>query len=314
MKTRTIFALTIAMANSTFAQQVLCCAGTVRYPSGAPAAGVQVEYYPGHHPGAGSYAEVKTDANGRYDIIGQKGRPDFWGGITETNCIMARDVKRNLAAIQEFHVATTNVDLILQPAITFSGSVKDLAGAPIAGARLGLGFQASGQGNLLEAQPIKVNDLGQFSIPALPQGRTYSVWGITAKGYGSGYAWLEANDTRTNHYEFPTFVLLHADRKIAGRVLNDAGKPLAGARVYFMGNEQPPGFLFTNTATELNFTNTDSDGKFCFDTVCEAPLRVNAVYNDPHDRSIIMTLKDGVGMPAHAGDTNIIIRLQSPNK
>jgi 5-hydroxyisourate hydrolase-like protein (transthyretin family) len=136
MKTRIIFALTIAIANSTFAQQVLYCSGTVRYPSGAPAPGVRVEYYPGHHDGAGHYAEVRTDAKGRYEIIGQKDMAKYNGEIIETDSIMARDVEKNLAAVQEFHMMTTNVDLVLQPAITVSGSVKDPEGAPIIGAEL----------------------------------------------------------------------------------------------------------------------------------------------------------------------------------
>jgi 5-hydroxyisourate hydrolase-like protein (transthyretin family) len=62
----------------------------------------------------------------------------------------------------------------------------------------------------------------------------------------------------------------------------------------------------------LNSTNTDSDGRFCFDTVCEAPLQVNAYYNDPLDRSIIMTLKDTLRMPAQPGDTNIALKLHDP--
>jgi len=136
MKTRIIFALTIAIANSTFAQQVLYCSGTVRYPSGAPAPGVRVEYYPGHHDGAGPYAEVRTDAKGRYEIIGPKDTVVYMGDNIETNSIMARDVEKNLAAVQEFHMMTTNVDLVLQPAITVSGSVKDPEGAPIIGAEL----------------------------------------------------------------------------------------------------------------------------------------------------------------------------------
>src|SRR5476651_2267921 len=104
MKAHIIFALTIAITSSTFAQQVLYCSGTVRYASGAPAPGVLVEYYPGHHQGAGSYAEARTDANGRYEIIGQKDMAIYEGIIIEINSILARDVEKNLAAVQEFHM------------------------------------------------------------------------------------------------------------------------------------------------------------------------------------------------------------------
>src|ERR1043166_10104867 len=107
MKPSIIFALTIVIAGSAFAQQVLYCAGTVRYPSGAPAPGVRVEYYPGRLQGAGKYAEVKTDAQGRYEIIRQKDMTIYRGEIFETNSIMARDVERNLATIKEVPTTTT---------------------------------------------------------------------------------------------------------------------------------------------------------------------------------------------------------------
>jgi protocatechuate 3,4-dioxygenase beta subunit len=302
MKTCIVFALTFAIANSTFAQQVLYCSGTVRYPSGAPAPGVRVEYYPGHHQEAGHYTEVRTDANGRYEIIGPKDTVIYNGIIVETNSIMARDVEENLAAVQEFHMTTTNVDLVLQPAITLSGSVKNPEGEPIAGAELDLGFLASSSDHKLEAQRTKVNESGKFSIPALPQGREYGIWHIEAKGYGSYNAAVEAKDTQTNRYEFPTFVLKRANLKIAGRVLGVAGKPLAGAEVYFMGKGQPMNSEDKWGQQPWCNTKTDSDGRFSFDTVCDAPLRVYADYRG-------VNLNGGGGMPAHPGDTNIVIQL-----
>lgn len=308
MKSCIVFVLIISSAVNTFAEQVLYCSGTVRYPSGAPAAKVRVAYYPGHHQGAGHYTEVRTDKNGRYEVIGQKDMTLFNGIITEKNSIMARDVERNLAGVQEFYMTTTNVDLVLQPAITLSGSITDTEGAPIIRAEVKLGFLA----NLLGAQAIKVNELGQFSIPVLPQGCEYRVWGITAKGYGSDNAWVKAKDTQTNRYEFPTFVLKRANLKIAGRVLDIAGKPLAGAKVYFMGKGQPMNSEDKWGRQPWCNTNTDTEGKFSFDAVCEAPLRVYADYHDPLDRRISTHL-DG-GMPAQTGDTNIVIRLPAPKK
>lgn len=304
MQTCIVFALTFAIANSTFAQQVLYCSGTVRYPSGAPAPGVRVEYYPGHHQEAGHYTEVRTDANGRYEIIGLKDPAIYSGEIVETNSIMARDVEENLAAVQEFHMTTTNVDLVLQPAITLSGSVKNPEGEPIAGAELDLGFYANGSNHKLEAQRTKVNELGQFSVSALPRGRAYEIWYIAAKEYGSYDAAVEAKDIQTNRYVFPTFVLKRANLKIAGQVLGVAEKPLAGAEVYFMGKGQPMNSEDKWGQQPWCNTKTDSDGRFSFDTVCDAPLRVYADYRG-------VNLNGGGGMPAHPGDTNIVIRLNT---
>jgi protocatechuate 3,4-dioxygenase beta subunit len=304
MKTCIVLGLTFAIVNSTFAKQVLYCSGMVRYPSGAPAPGVRVEYYPGHHGGAGHYTEVRTDASGRYAIIGPEDTTMYNGIIVETNSIMARDVEENLAAVQEFHMTTTNVDLVLQPAITLSGSVKNPEGEPIVGAELDLGFLASSSDHKLEAQRTKVNELGQFSIPALPEGRGYDIWHIAAKGYGSCGAGVQAKDTHTNRYEFPTFVLKRAKLKIAGRVLGVAGKPLAGAEVYFMGRGQPMNSEDKWGQQPWCNTKTDSEGNFSFDAVCDAPLRVYADYRG-------VNLNGGGGMPAQPGDTNIVIRLNN---
>jgi hypothetical protein len=302
MKSFIIFALMGAATANIFGEQVLYCAGTVRYPSGAPAPGVRVEYYPGFHYGAGGYAEIWTDVNGRYEIIGQKDMTNYNGIIIETNSIMARDVKKNLAALQEFHMATTNVDLVLQPAITLSGSVKNTEGVPIIGAELDLGFLASSSDHKLEAQRTKVNELGQFSIPALPQGREYEIWYIAAKGYGSDFARVEPKDTQTNHYEFPIFVLKRADRNIAGRVLDDAGKPLTGAEVFFLGKGQPMNSEDKWGQQPWCNTKTDSEGKFSFEKVCDAPLRVYAEYGDygtyksTNGNSLSFVRRDGNGM------------------
>ena len=312
MKSCIVFVLIIGCAVNTFAQQVLYCSGTVRYTSGAPAADVRVEYYPGHHQGAGQYAEVRTDTNGLYQIIGEEDMTIYNGVITKENSIMARDVGRNLATLEVFNKTTTNVDLVLQPAITLSGSIKDIEGVPIVGAELDIGFRASSSFHLLEAQPTKVNELGQFFVSALPQGREYEILYIAAKGYGSERADVKAKDTQMNRYEFPTFVLQRADRKIAGRVLDIAGKPFAGAEVYFMGKGQPMNSKDKWGQQQWCNTNTDREGKFSFDTVCDAPLRVYADYHDPLDWRI-STHNDG-GMPAQAGDTNILIRLTAPNR
>jgi hypothetical protein len=306
MKTCILFALTFAIVDSTFAQPVLYCAGTVHYPSGAPAPGARVQYYPGHHNGAGHYTEVRTGPDGQYEITGPKDPSIYTGIIDETNSIMARDVEQNLAAIQECHMRTTNVDLVLQPAITLSGSVKNEEGEPIAGAELDFGFWARSF-HKLEARRTRVDESGKFSIPALPQGRAYEIFHIDAKGYGSGNASVPSKDTRTSRYEFPTFVLQHANLKIAGRVLNDAGKTLAGVEVYFMGKGQRMNPADEWPRQPFCNTQTDSEGRFSFDTVCDAPLRVYASHHGG-------LLNGGGGIPAQPGDTNIVIRFPAPDR
>jgi hypothetical protein len=212
-----------------------------------------------------------------------------------TNSIMARDFEKNFAVVQAFSTKLTNVDLTLQPAITLSGSVKNAGGGPVSGAGIGLGFSSQHRGGMMDPS-FKVNDQGQFSIPALPQGIDYFIYGPTAKGYGPGDAAVKAKDTQTNHYEFPTFVLKHANRILAGRVLDKDGKPIAGAAVNFRGDGQPVDSM----------TETDSEGKFFSDRLCDGKISVLAsVFGPPYMSN------GGAGTPAQAGDTNVVIEIHA---
>jgi hypothetical protein len=312
MKTRIIFAMTFAVAVNTFAQarpwaddtllaqHGLHRSGTVCYPSGEPAAGVHVMFYPGSYSSDDdyNYHEAISDKNGHYEIVPPKKVFRVSGQPSLTNCIMARDLEKNFAAVEAFPVAVTNVDLTLQPAITLFGSVKNTEGVPVSGAEIGLGFVSAPYGYYMHP-PFKANEQGQFSIPALPQGFEYWISAITAKGYGSNTATVKAKDTQTNHYDFPTFVLKHADRILAGRVLDNDGKPVAGAEVDFRGEGQP----------QDSKTKTDSEGKFFTDTVCEGVVRVAAVFwGPPH-----MDDGGGAGAPVQADDANVIIRIHAYN-
>jgi protocatechuate 3,4-dioxygenase beta subunit len=278
--------------------------GVVRDPSGAPAVGVPVSFHPGFYPGASEYTEAKTDANGRYELILQQqssGLFDFWNGpMSMTNFIMARDLEKNLAAILEFAGSPSIVDLTLQPGITLSGSVKDIRGLPVSNATVEVSFLCGNSIRKMEERPTHGDSQGLFSVPALPQGRDYEVLnGVTAKGYGTAYGHVDAKNTKTNHYEFPAFVLKRANRKLAGRVMDINWKPLAGASVWFYGQGQP----LDST------TNTDSKGNFVFDAVCNGPVTIYTSYQDPFDSDVFMRPVSGDDLEAQAGDTNILIQL-----
>ena len=316
-----VFVLTLAaLACHTRADDVNSrITGTVRDLSGAPTARVHVAFYPGFNHELALFSEVETDANGRYEIFVQKKKKGniFWGHVNLTNSIMARDFERNLAAIQEFVGTTTNIDLTLEPGITLTGSVRNTDGAPVNDAELefrfpsgdslpkldaaaGLSFLPDGVVDHAGPRSARVDALGSFSIPALPQGRQYSIWEVTAKGYGSAHLHVDAKNTRTNSYEFPAIVLKRADHALAGQVVGADGKPLAGVQIRFSGPGQP----------QNSNTNTDTEGRFAFDRVSDGPLKLFAHYSDPLDRSIYMSLNGGGGIDVRAGDTNILIRLR----
>jgi protocatechuate 3,4-dioxygenase beta subunit len=215
----------------------------------------------------------------------------FWSGpIDPTNIVMAQDFERNLAAIQEFDAILTNLDLNLQPGITISGSVKGAEGAPVTNAAIDLKMLSGHSSASVENKPVKVDARGSFSFPALPQGREYEIFDLTAKGYGLAFGRVKPEEARTNQYEFPTFLLKKADRVLAGQVLGMDGKPVPEVPVRFSGQGQR-----RILGAPIK---SDSNGHFVFDDVCEGPVTVSADYD-----------RLSANAAAQGGDTNVILQL-----
>jgi protocatechuate 3,4-dioxygenase beta subunit len=273
--------------------------GTVRDLSGAPVQGAVVTLHPGwQHSGQPEYAVGITDKNGRYELsLHYLDSTISEGAFDPENWLMARSLDRNLVAIQEFEGTPTNLDLNLQPGFTLSGSVKDTKGAPVSNALVKLSFGPGGASmRQLGPQPVMADAHGSFSIPALPQAWIYGFLnnGITAKGYGwvGGY-FVTINNTQTNHYEFPAFVLKPADRDLAGQVLDSDSKPVPGANVLLNGYEQ----ISARTIT-------DAQGRFAFAAVTEGRATLTASVQRPEGSYI-----SSGQVQAQGGDTNVVIKL-----
>ncbi|MGD0411793.1 MAG: hypothetical protein ABSC18_08800 [Verrucomicrobiota bacterium] len=277
--------------------------GLIHDPSGAAVPGALVSFHPGHYPGSHPYAEARTDESGRYELILQPSPYSaFSGGIRPTNFILARSLQRNLVDFVEFVQIPGNLDLTLQPGITLSGCVKDTAGAPISGATAEVRFLEAGSIARVEERPAPVDAQGAFAIAALPQGREYSLMisGIRSADYGISTAQMNGALTRTDHYEFPPFVLKRANLVLAGHVVGLDGKPLAGATVFYGGEGQRP-FITTKS---------DSMGYFEFKNVVQGPVRVSTSHSDTNGGRVV-TVSDRV--QASGGDTNIVLLLRSLN-
>lgn len=338
MKSFFAFVLTFTIATGTFAREILYCAGTVRYPSGDPAAGVLVAFYPAHYPGAGDYTEVKTDKYGNFAIINEEeeiqsgfARADI-GFTSLTNNILARDIEKNLAAIRGFDRTTTNVNLVLEPAITLSGSFKNTQNKPVSDVKLKISIRClnawlggesepevsgitNGSGVVsfkarltgpeatwvvmpLNLGTIKTDKMGSFSVPALPQGHGYWIHPVETEGYRSDVGEIKEGQTFTNKFVFPPTVLKRAELEIAGRVLESHGKPISGAEVALVMEGQPQDLK----------TKTDKDGKFFFDDICEGEARIHAFLpGSSHDSN------GSSGTIVQAGDRDVVIRLDAPN-
>ena len=294
--------------------------GTVRDADGVAVAGAVVLYHAGHYYDAPDDTDTMTDKNGRYELILKTSRETLaWGTITPTSAILARSVERNLAALTEVDTLATrmdssghsvpmeenetyptHLDLTLKPGIALTGSVQDMEGKPISNACVMVRVETGRSSAKVLERPIQVDAQGAFAIPALPQGRAYDVFDdVTARGYGTVSASLEATKTRTNRAAFPPFVLKRADQILAGQVLGPDDKPLAGARVE----------LFGDYTGDLTSALSDRQGRFVFNGVCAGEVQLAAYANSaPGPGQGGQMTADSV--KAQVGETNVVVRVR----
>jgi hypothetical protein len=276
----------VANGQEAGARQVTT-SGTVLDPVGTPVAGAPIWVLPVN----GTKIGVRSDADGKYAIVWVK--HNVWGNGA-IPFIYACDPERHLAAGQDIDETTTNQDVRLEAGLTLSVKAEDATGKPIPSAMEFL-YSYSGQLSfLMSPTQVKANDQGVIEINDLPQGRHYMA-SITGPGYGTVKLEAQAEQTKTNRFEFPPAVFNRADRKVAGRVLSPEGKPLSGVIVYLSGAGQP-----NSRAT------TDDTGHFIFDSVNEGAVQLLVSSGEPG--------ADIASRDVHtiAGASNLVIRLARP--
>lgn len=252
--------------------------GIVRMPDGKPATDVSVM-------GVASYGKtadgVTTDASGRFELpLNLRRIPPN----DVTMCLVARDVKHNLAAAQDVDEDTDSLDLKLGPALTLVGRAE-CDGKPIANVTARLVVRI-GQGLAYLGDFVQTNTIGQYVISAFPPGRKYSVL-VSALGYGQKSIDNIAVTTEPIRLELDTVQLMPANMKLAGQVLDVDDKPVIGCSVSLNGKIQPSGS-----------TRTDREGRFCFEHVCEGPAQLFANF------------QNSIGnISAEGGDTNVLLKL-----
>jgi protocatechuate 3,4-dioxygenase beta subunit len=256
--------------------------GNVFDPSGNHAVGTLIVVTPSWGP----INSAKTDANGDYSVNWQA-QPGMRGA---KYFVIARDVERNLAAIEAIDTNSTHVSLRLEPGLSISGTVQDREGAPLTRANVYLNIMAGNMGGMVEYEPVKLDSDGTFTIPALPMGQQYYV-NVSAKGYGSAYKRISKTQSGTNSIQLSSFKLRIADRPLAGKVLDADNKPVPGAQVNINGNGQPNGNV-----------RTDENGNFKF-TVCDGPLQIFAWSQSGPGRN------DSGNVQASGGDINVVVKL-----
>jgi protocatechuate 3,4-dioxygenase beta subunit len=255
--------------------------GMVTDADGKPADGAQVAVFPSN----GSRRWTKTATNGAFSLTWSL-QP--WQMQSGGALLVVRDPVRNLGATEELPEETTNLDVKLKPALTLAGLVKFVDGSPLAGAQVGVWLRAGNSYEQLNEQMAAADEQGRYEIKCLPPDAQYTVF-ATAKAQGRSQQ-QNKHDSETNRMELSPFVLKLADRVIAGKVLKDDDKPASGANVQLSGEDQPEGYM-----------TTDSQGRFHFQ-ICEGQIRLFA-YSQNGGGNAQATVE--------AGDTNVVMTLNS---
>jgi hypothetical protein len=255
--------------------------GMVTDAGGKPVVGARVAVFPSFN---GTHW-TKTATNGAYSLTWSL-QP--WQMRSGGALLVVRDAARQLAAIEDLPEDITNLDVKLKPALTVAGVVRSVDDSPLAGAQVGVWLKAGNSYDELDEQMAAVDAQGRYEIKCLPPDAHYLVY-AKAKGHGKSQQAVEG-DSETNRVVLSPFALKLADRVLAGQVLNENDKPVAGAYVNLSGEDQPDG----------NIT-TDSKGRFHFQ-VCEGQIRLFA--NSPQGGGFAQAT-------AEAGDTNVVMTLRS---
>jgi protocatechuate 3,4-dioxygenase beta subunit len=184
--------------------------GTIRDPSGSPVANALVS------AANSSYRnpDVKTDANGRYEIRWRL----FYNDADSPRSagpgyyLVARAMDQNLAGMQRFNEGITNLDLTLQTGVSLSATVTDTSGKPVPNATGSVSVQnANGIGNAWIRSLFTSDAQGRIEISNVPQSSLYivSAW---AKGYSTRQKQMTSQIGQTNRIEFPTIMLPPANQ------------------------------------------------------------------------------------------------------
>ncbi len=252
--------------------------GTVSDSAGLPVIGARVAVFPSN----GSRHWVRTGTNGAFNLTWslQPWQLQQGGG----GRLVVRDPARNLAATEDLSEDISNLDVVLKPALSLSGLVKNSDGSPLAGAQVYVQFKAGNSYEQLDEQSPMTDAQGRYENKCLPPEAEYLVY-VTAKGHGSRQQPIQS-DPENSRMEIPPFVLKPADRMLAGQVLDEDDKPVSGANVSLNGNGQPNGNMVT-----------DSKGRFHFQ-VCEGQVQISANGRNTYGN-----------ITAEGGDTNVVLQL-----
>ncbi|MBN2314001.1 MAG: carboxypeptidase regulatory-like domain-containing protein [Sedimentisphaerales bacterium] len=206
--------------------------------------------------------QIYTDEQGR-----------FAAGYDENDAkqgiyVMARDLKRSLAALVLTNEFKKPVQLILGPALTVKGKIIDPNGIGIPAARVSLVFNFAQCG-----AEVLTDSQGGFGFDAIPPIHSDDKYymSVNTAGYGPKGERVTIEGQPGATVEVQAIPLVTADVSISGTVVDANGLPAARVPIFLhdeAGLDQPD-----------KTTATSENGQFAFHRICKGPLRLQANFD-----------------------------------
>jgi beta-lactamase regulating signal transducer with metallopeptidase domain/uncharacterized GH25 family protein len=259
--------------------------GKITGEDGRPVARVGVNVYGGDDGSPLDY--VETDAGGRYRFdhlpLGRtlklySNKLDYlaqWSSFS---------IERGNGRVARF-------DLVLKKRPhggSVQGIVIDKESKPIAGAEV---FNQGGSSS--EVRQAKTDAQGKYFLDNVYGNHIGHELVVRARGFAPQRVQFTPGPAAR---PAEVGVQLEPGHRLKGRVVNEAGRPVAGVRVYFSAGNSPSGMFFGGS------TNTDKQGRFQLDSLPpEAPFTFQADgYSQIPDKKLPLD-----------GDKEVVVRLKS---
>ncbi len=241
----------------------------------------------------GGFVGAVTDRQGRFRITGLP--------PNATVQLAATCGEATTAAPVSIPSSKETIDLTIRPenAVALFGRVKDPAGRPVAGAAVRVSARKRGSRDIpIEWFTVAYDDEGrsvvrtgadgQFRTPRqLRPDMEYQV-DVEADGYApAATEWNKLDDRKLWYMPALTLQPATTTRTVAGRVVDSAGRPVAGAVVFQAGD-----------GPALTRTTTGPDGRF----------RLPGIYREP---AFLFVEADGLAFEGHrigAGDEAVELK------
>jgi protocatechuate 3,4-dioxygenase beta subunit len=206
--------------------------------------------------------ETSSDAEGKFEVSWD---PRRWGGDeAPVMFLVGRLEESNLAAAVEIDENTRTIDIKLEPGVTFTGKVVDPNGKGIADARITVMLRVERWSSTIGRGMDKADAEGKFEVKAIPAEQEYRI-NVSGEGYGQNNIAANANDAVDNRLDLGTLTLPLANLSVSGVVVDTDDKPVADARIYCYGENQPN-----------RNVQSDAEGKFTLDKVCAGGIQISA--------------------------------------